>query len=206
MKLGALVPGSLVFIAWCCLAQQAPDAGTTTQPPAAEAEKEDVNPAWPPPDLAKIEPGAAKSDSTAGIAISNSAPYEDERRIAANILKECPDLGRQFSDATQKAGAEQGLKIAKSGAVDPAGGGQVLVLKIQSASSRRHAFPFPGHDISVAIRAELYSGGKLVYNYGMLRHASGGAAGVVRSSCGVLESAVDTLGSDVAKWLKSVSQ
>ena len=62
------------------------------------------------------------------------------------------------------------------------------------------------HAKSVAIRADLYKEGKLLGNYTPSRNSGGGVFGAYTSSCGVLERTVNTLGSDVAKWMKGVSR
>lgn len=190
MKLRAIFPVILVFAVCHCLAQPASDAAT--QAPAAEAKPDTASQDSPPAEAGKID-----RDST--IAISDSAPYENAGMVAANVVRECTDLGRQFSDATQKWGADQGLKIVKSGAVDSSKGEQVLVLKILTAFSAGHAFG--GHRKSVSVKAELYKDGKLLDSYTTTRNSMGGAFAGFKGSCDVLEHTVNTLGRDVAKWV-----
>ena len=116
------------------------------------------------------------------------------------------DLGRQFSDATQRSAAAQGLKIVKNGSVDASKGDQVLVLKILSAISVGHAWSFGGHRKSVSVKAELYKDGKLLDSYTTTRNSMGGALAGFKNSCDVLERTVTTLGSDVAKWVGSAAR
>ncbi len=192
MKRQAVLSAVLFFNAFCCLAQTTPDAGTATQAPAAGAK----------PDA--VTPPVAKQDAGGVIAISDFASYADVTRIPANIVSQCPNLGRQFSDATLKSGTGLGLQLEQSGSVDPAKGAPVLVLSILSATSAGNAFI--GHRKSVSIKADLYSSGKLVNSYSMARDSMGGAFGGLKNSCDVLERVVNALGSDVAKWLKTASR
>jgi hypothetical protein len=192
MELRTVFPGILVFAACHCLAQPASDAAVQAPPP--EEKSDAASQASPPA-------GTGRIDRNVPIVISDAAPYENAGMIAANVVRECVDLGRQFSDATQKSAAEQGLKIVKNGSVDPAKGDQVLVLKILSAISAGHAWAFGGHRKSVSVKAELYKDGKLLDSYTTTRNSMGGALAGFKGSCDVLERTVNTLGSDIAKWV-----
>ena len=61
---------------------------------------------------------------------------------------------------------------------------------------------FIGHRKSASVKAELYQDGKLIDSADYTRNSSGGFLGGFKGSCSVLEHTVNTLGNDVAKWLK----
>jgi hypothetical protein len=180
---GILMMGSI------CLAQTPPAADSGQPAPSAEAK----------PEAAAPTPGAAKLTATDAILMSEVVPYAEGSKIPVEVLQECAALGRQLADSTEKYGKENGLSLVRSAALDPAKGGQVLVLRIVSVLSARSVM---AHNKSVAIRAELYKDGQLVSDYSPSRNSGGGVFGMYTSSCGVLERTVNTLGSDVARWLK----
>jgi hypothetical protein len=191
-----------------CFAQTPPAADSGQATPAAEAKPAAAAPAADakpeaaaPAAAAAPAPGADKFDATAAILMFDVVPYADGSQIPPEVRQECTALGRQLADSTEKYGKENGLKLVRSGAVDPAKGGQVLVLRIVSVVSSRTMM---AHAKSVAIRAELYKEGKLLRDYSPSRNSGGGVFGAYTSSCGVLERTVNTLGSDVAKWMKNV--
>jgi hypothetical protein len=162
------------------------------QTPPAEAEAK--------PEAAAPTPGAIMASES--ILMNDVVPYAEGSKIPVEVLQECTALGRQLADSTEKYGKGNGLSFVRAGALDPAKGGQVLVLRIVSVLSARSMM---AHNKSVAIRAELYKGGQLVSDYSPSRNSGGGVLGPYQSSCSVLERTVNTLGSDVARWLKGVA-
>jgi hypothetical protein len=189
-----------------CFAQTTPPADSGQAAPAAEAK-----PAAAPTDDAKPETAAPAAEAAPGgkfnpaaaILMLSNVPYADASKIQPEVLQECTALGRQLADSTEKYGKEKGLQLVRSATVDPAKGGQVLVVSIVSVMSTR---AFTAHTKSVALRAELYSDGKLVQSYAPSRNSGGGVFGAYTSSCGVLERTVNTLGSDLANWMKNLSR
>jgi len=177
-------------------------AQTSTPPaeskPAEEAKPAEVKPAEAAP--APEPAGATNLQLAKPIAMIDYAQWEDETRVADNVVKECANLGKQFTDATESAGRSQGLTFNKSPSSDPRKAEQGLALKLISATSAGNAFT--GHRKSVTARAELYLGGKVVRTTTLTRDSMGGAFGGLKGSCSVLERTVTTLGVDVAKWLK----
>jgi hypothetical protein len=128
------------------------------------------------------------------------AQFEDVTKIADNVATDCGSLGRQFADATEKAGRASGLTFNMSATADPRKAEQGLVLKIVSAISARNFSG--GHKKTVTARAEVYLGGKMVRTTTVTRESMGGAFANLKGSCSVLERTVTTLGSDVIKWVK----
>jgi hypothetical protein len=164
-------------------------------PPAADGE-----PATP---AAEVKPAADRIASAEPIRMSDVVPYAEGLKVQVEVLQECTSLGRQLADSTEKYGKENGLNLVRAAAVDPAKGGQVLVLQIVSVISARSLMK---HNKSVAVHAHLYKDGQLMANYAPFRTSGGGVLGPYTSSCGVLERTVSTLGGDVARWLKGVSR
>lgn len=148
---------------------------------------------------------AAASAPAAGepavIRFQRSAAYLDETAVADNIRKECSSLGSQLSASTERYAQEFGLKVERVESVEAKQGGTVLQLKIVSAISSGNAFI--GHRKSVAVKAELFRDGQLVSQTTRSRDSMGGFAAGFKGSCDVLERTVNTLGSDIAKWLRA---
>lgn len=175
----------------------------SSAPPAESTPADEPKPAEVKP--VEVAPAPAMAVSTSlqlakPIAMIDYAQWEDETRVAGNIVKECGSLGKQFADATENAGRSQDLKFDKSPQSDPRKAEQGLALKLVSATSAGNAFT--GHRKSVTARAEFYVGGKVARTTTFTRDSMGGALGGFKGSCSVLERTVTTLGSDVVRWLK----
>lgn len=139
-------------------------------------------------------------DLSANVDLAEVAPYYDETMIPSNIKQECVNLGRTLSESTQRYGSEYGVKFLRKNAVAPSGAPQVLVLRIVSAVSSGNAFI--AHNKQVSVRTDLYKNGKLLGSDTMARSSMGGFGAGFKSSCSVLGRTVNTLGSDVALWVK----
>ena len=142
--------------------------------------------------------GAFANEKT--ISISSEASYYDEKIIPSNIRTECSELGEQFSQATKKYLESNNWKVNLDDDAGKTSKGTSIKLQITNALSSGNAFI--GHRKSVTILAELYKDGKLIDSYTTSRNSSGGFAGGFKGSCSILHRCVNTLGSDVAKWLK----
>ena len=137
------------------------------------------------------------------IALSPYASYYDEKIIPSNIRSECSELGRQFSESTKESLESEGWVITMSSEVGQLAKGTSMKLQITNALSSGNAFR--GHKKMVSIAAELYKDGKLIDTYSATRDSGGGIGAGFMSSCAVLQRCVNTLGNDVAKWLKKKS-
>jgi hypothetical protein len=152
----------------------------------------------PVPDATPVAPHTGL-DRSLPVILLTVAPYQDEDGIANKVIEECTELGTQLSESTAKYLVDKGMQVQRQPSVDLKSAKQALNVKITSAVSAGNAFI--GHRKSVSIRAELYKDGVLVAKTGKTRDSAGGAFGGFKSSCGVLERTVNTLGNDVAKWL-----
>ena len=135
------------------------------------------------------------------ITIRDEATYEDERSIPYKIRKECTQLGRQFSDSTERFLSKAGWAVNRSDS--RSGEGLELNLVITNAYSAGNAWI--GHRKSVTIEAQLFKNGEMVDHFEAVRDSSGGFAGGFKGSCDVLHRCVNTLGKDVTEWLADIS-
>lgn len=143
----------------------------------------------------------AQSTFAADITINQTVPYYDEKVIPSNIRTECTNLGNKLAESTGLAVQKNGWSVIKQASVDTSAPGVSLKLSIVNALSGGNAFT--GHQKSVTISAELFKDGKLVDSYTGTRNSSGGFGGGFKNSCSVLERCANTLGKDIAKWVKS---
>lgn len=145
----------------------------------------------------------AQAAGSKSINISDTATYYDEKVIASNIKSECVELGSQFSASTKKFLESDGWSVNLNSDLDNVKDGTKLKLQITNATSSGNAFI--GHNKSVSVEAKLYTNGKLVDTFTGSRNSSGGFAGGFKGSCSILARCVNTLGSDVSKWLSNKS-
>lgn len=145
-------------------------------------------------------PVASKS-SMSLLNIEAFASFKDDKQVAANVLQECHSLGSQFSQSTERYAKEYNLGVQRVSELDASSKGTNLKLYITSVYSGGNAFI--GHRKSVSIMAELYKNGKKLDEYSYTRNSGGGFMGGFKGSCSVLKHTVNTLGNDVAKWLKT---
>ena len=147
------------------------------------------------------------------ITISDEAQYQDKETIAKNILRECTELGNQFSNSTEKFLSKRGWSVNRtkelSGRdkelkliiIDAVSGGNIWQTHVTHVVDDERVIPV-GTKV-VSIKVELYDNGQLVDTYEGERMSSGGLFGGVKSACSVLHRCVKTLGKDVSKWMKS---
>jgi hypothetical protein len=125
-------------------------------------------------------------------------PYADEKFIADNVIAECGSLGQQFSDSVVKYAKAQRLAIQSTAQLPE--DGVVVRLTIDNVYSAGNAFI--GHRKSATVSAVLLIDGKEINKTALTRNSGGGFMGGFKGSCSVLAHTVNTLGNDVAKWLK----
>ena len=147
--------------------------------------------------LAACVPCASLADP---LLVSPSADYSATASVAENIKTECK-LPAAQSESVLKELAAAGIpaQAAASGAV-PAKG-RYLQLQIDSAISAGSAFT--GHQKQVTTSARLFENGKEIAQTTKTRDSMGGAFGGYRGSCSVLHRCTNTLGKDIAAWVKS---
>jgi hypothetical protein len=120
--------------------------------------------------------------------------------VADNIKAEC-GLPQSQTEAVLKQLAAAGLpaQAASSDAVPATG--RFLQLRIEAAISGGNAFT--GHRKHVTTSAHLFEDGVEIAQTTQSRDSTGGVFGGYKNSCSVLRRCVNTLGKDVAAWVKS---
>ena len=144
---------------------------------------------------------AAATADKETILINSLSGFSDNAQIPANVREECHGVFSKLSDAVVKYGNSQGLKVQADAGVTPEQQGKVVKVSITGMYSAGNAFI--GHRKSASVKAELYQDGKLLDSADYTRNSGGGFLGGFKGSCAVLEHTVNTLGNDVAKWLKN---
>ncbi len=145
---------------------------------------------------AKAEHASFNSKGSFNILVN--IPYAENGNIPENVAKECQQLGKQFSNSIVKYAPKHGISVEKSGSALPTKGKSVE-LEIVDVYSSGNAFI--GHRKSATVSAKLMMDGKEVSRTTKTRNSGGGFLGGFKSSCAVLAHTVNTLGSDVGKWL-----
>jgi hypothetical protein len=134
----------------------------------------------------------------ASVMIAPAATFSST--IPSNIQTEC-NLATYQADAVRRHAEALGIPVATAEKDEAPPSGRFLKLRIESAFSSGNAFI--GHRKQVAISAKLFEDGKEIANFAGARDSMGGAFGGFKGSCTVLERCADTLGKDVAGWLKA---
>jgi hypothetical protein len=120
--------------------------------------------------------------------------------VADNIKAEC-GLPQSQSEAVLKQLAEVGLPAQAASSEAVPATGRFLDLRIEAAISGGNGFI--GHRKHVTTSARLFQDGVEVAQTTLSRDSTGGFGGAYRGSCSVLRRCVNTLGKDIAAWVKS---
>lgn len=142
----------------------------------------------------------AVANNSKRIYINTLSGFSDNAQVPTNVREECYGVFSTLSDAVVKYGNSHGLSMQSNPDVSPEQQGKVVKVSITGMYSAGNAFI--GHRKSASVKAELYQDGKLIDSADYTRNSSGGFLGGFKGSCSVLEHTVNTLGNDVAKWLK----
>lgn len=128
--------------------------------------------------------------------------YQDEEKIAKNVLAEC-NLGTPLSESVQKYARNYNIKVDRVDNIEDGEKGNYINIEIVSVTSRNRVTTALAqrHAKNVTIKATVFENGKPVHNIERYRGSGGGMFGGFKSSCSVLERTVNTLGNDVAKSL-----
>jgi hypothetical protein len=153
--------------------------------------------------LTKVSKQASKialSEKSGGsIIIQQSTPYSEHSVVADKIKSECNQLGNQLSNSLTKYAIKYKLPLKQVNASLPEQG-NVVKLTIDNVFSSGNAFI--GHRKSATVTAQLFVDGKMVSETQKTRNSAGGVLGGFKGSCSVLAHTVNTLGNDIAKWLR----
>ena len=132
--------------------------------------------------------------------VSPSADYSATSTVAENIKTECTLPAAQTESVLAALNASGITAQAAPSAAVPAKG-RFLKLEITSAVSAGNMFL--GHRKQVTTAAHLFVNGKEIAQTSKTRDSGGGYFGGYKSSCGVLQRCTNTLGKDIAEWVKT---
>lgn len=142
------------------------------------------------------------ADERVSVAFDGEAPYAVPDVIADNVRTEC-NLPAYQGAAFERAAEAAGIQIERKSTKDLAGAPRAIRLQILNALSAGNAFM--GHRKQVTLTAKLFREGAEVSTFKATRESMGGIAAGFKGSCAVLERCADTLGEDLARWLKGQS-
>jgi len=134
--------------------------------------------------------------------ILKTVPFKKENNIADNVKNECHQLGTNFSNSIIKYAQKYNLNIVQVDSKLPTEG-KVINISIDNVYSGGNAFL--GHRKQASVSARLTNNGKVIARTNKTRNSGGGFLGGFKGSCSVLNHTVNTLGNDIAKWLKAQS-
>lgn len=135
------------------------------------------------------------------IHIARAIPYADPTLIQKSIIEECVELPERLSEFIASDAKAIGINVVRDGSDAPAVDGLVLDIKIATAVSSGNAFT--GHTKQVSVAGRLLDGGREIANFTGIRSSGGGFGAGFKGSCAVLDRCVQTLGQDIAEWLKA---
>jgi hypothetical protein len=135
------------------------------------------------------------------IYVAREIPYADPSTIQKSILEQCVELQERQAEFIASYARDKGINVVRDDGAVKAGKGKVLDVKILDAVSSGN--PFIGHHKLVTVRGRLLDNGTEIANFTARRTSRGGFGGGFKGSCTVLDRCVDTLGGDIAEWLKA---
>jgi hypothetical protein len=134
--------------------------------------------------------------------ILKTVPFKEENNIADNVKNECHQLGTNFSNSIIKYAQAYNLNVVQVDSKLPTAG-KVINISIDNIYSGGNAFL--GHRKQATVSAHLTDNGEVIARTNKSRNSGGGFLGGFKGSCSVLNHTVNTLGNDIAKWLKAQS-
>ena len=132
--------------------------------------------------------------------VSPSADYAANNSVPDNIKNECK-LPSAQTESVLAALTAAGISAQAAPSAAVPAKGRFLKLEITDAISAGSAFV--GHKKQVTTAAHLFVNGKEVAQTTKTRDSMGGAFGGYRGSCSVLHRCTNTLGKDIADWVKT---
>ncbi len=132
------------------------------------------------------------------VIIKKIIPYGENAIIQASIRKECA-IQSQLAGFIKDYSLKENVNVVLDNNANKSSE-YFLDLSIVGAISRGNAFI--GHNKSTSVKGVLYKKGNKIASFTGFRHSIGGLFAGFKGSCSVLGRTVDTLGKDIAVWLK----
>lgn len=133
------------------------------------------------------------------IVLSPTAAWLQAERVADNVRNEC-DLPAFQIDTIKKHLTELSIPCSIASKDEVPATGMYLQVRIVDAISGGNAFI--GHRKQVVTSAKLFVDGVEVAITTKTRDSMGGVGGGFKGSCSVLRRCCETLGKDVAEWVR----
>ncbi|UOO82432.1 hypothetical protein LVJ83_02860 [Uruburuella testudinis] len=131
--------------------------------------------------------------------IEPQIPYADANQIAERVVKECTNLGADFSAALLQQGGKQGVGIRQA---DGKLSDYPDRLEIAIDAARSYGFALIGHYKATHVDVALFRDNVKVAETQLSRSSMGGVLGAFKSSCSVLKRVNNALGKDIVRWVK----
>lgn len=203
-----IAPLLALLLAGCgATAKNEPAPASTNEPQVAETPATEASvPATAAQPATDVAPAAKTTKAKVQAAedgvfyILTEIPYNPDKDIIDKVQLECTELGKQFADSITKYGNKQKIKIKRVDELPEQG--SVVKITIDNVYSEGNANPFNPHRKHVTATAVLVIDGEETKISDFSRFSGGGVFGGFKGSCSVLQHTVNTLGNDVAKWLR----
>ena len=139
--------------------------------------------------------GLVASTSTAGAAVQvlKEVPFGKGVEVRQVVRDEC-QVGTKLSSFIEEYGKEVTL-------VDKLGGGRVLDMTITEVLAAGGG-AFGGPKV-IEVSGRLKQGKKSIATFRAKRFSGGGAFGMFKGTCAILDRVVQALGRDIAGWLEN---
>jgi hypothetical protein len=148
--------------------------------------------------LALVVPVVSFADNPQ-VTIAPVAAFSEPDLIADNIKAEC-NLPPYQAQTVRHALESNGFQVTVAEKDEVPSNGRFLQVRILNAVSSGNAFL--GHRKQVITLVRLFENGNEVAKGTLARDSRGGLGAGFKGSCTVLERCADTLGKDIAEWLK----
>jgi len=129
--------------------------------------------------------------------------YIKESFVKNAVKNEC-DLGGNLAKAIEENSTHQYTCIL-SDSTDGLSEAQILTIEIEYINGDRGRAKWGNRGGNVGVKGTLTKEGKVLGSFKALRETTGGYFAVFKGTCTILNSCVETLGSDIASWLTAVT-
>lgn len=136
------------------------------------------------------------------VSIPQHVSYYDKNIIQENVQRECTTLGSDLSAHIAQAMEANGYKVRR---IDASELGQPPMLDVKITNLMSAGNAFFGHKKSVTVMVKMQKDGQGGEPKSFTRATMGGIAAGFKSSCQVLDRAIEAIGKDIARWYKATN-